>query len=670
MKPATWGVIGPGAIARNFADGLSEARSGELVAIASLNGARRQAFGHDYGISTDKRYADYASLASDPYIQAIYIATPHIFHAELAIMAMRAGKAVLCEKPAGMTAAQVVAMTEVAAQQSTFFMEAVMYRCHPQIARMVEIIRSGEIGEISHIRAAFGFDASFDPTSRLFDRSIGGGAILDVGVYPASFARLVAGVAIGMPYDNPEMVKAVGRMGTSEVDEETYAILTFKSGIIAECAVATLRNMANTATIIGSKGQIHLPDPWVPGRNAGPSDAALHVTVGDQTRTEEIRRPEHLFAFEAELASRTIAEGRLEPEAPAMGWADSIGNAETLDRWRHEIGYIFTRQDTTVTRVLKDVIPAGVTRIPQQRIHGVERPVSSLVIGCDNKATPEDGCIVWDAWIEAGGNAFDTAFVYGNGRQEAALGTWIAARGVQKDIVVIAKGGHTPYCFPGALEVQLNMSLDRLGLDYVPIFIMHRDNPDVPVDEFVDALNRLHTAGRIGIFGGSNWSIERFVDANAYARMAELEPLRILNNNLSLAVMERPVWPGCVTSNTKDTLAFLQQNDVIHFSWSSQARGYFLPEALRHRLPEATAPDACFGSDANAERRRRAGTLADELGVSPHNIATAWVLTQSFPSFALIGPRSPGEIVSTLPSLDVDLSPAELAWLNLESESR
>ena len=214
------------------------------------------------------------------------------------------------------------------------------------------------------------------------------------------------------------------------------------------------------------------------------------------------------------------------------------------------------------------------------------------------------------------------------------------------------------------------MSLERLGLDHVPVYIMHRDNPEVPANEFVDALNRLRRDGRIGVFGGSNWSIERFAEANAYASAEGLEPLRILSNNLSLAVMERPIWEGCETSNTHEKLAYLRDNGVVHLSWSSQARGYFLPEELRTRLPADIGPEACFGSDANAERRRRAEALASERGVSTHNIATAWVLAQSFPSFALIGPRSPGEIASTMPALSLNLTTKEVAWLNLEMDGR
>ena len=195
MKQTRWGILGPGSIAHNFADGLKEATSGALLAISSRNSERLRQFGDQYGIAASKRYTSYEALAADPDIDAIYVSTPHPWHAELAIMAMRQGKAVLCEKPAGMNAAEVTAMTEVAAQEGVFFMEAFMYRCHPQIARMVELIRAGEIGTIGHIKATFGFSATRDPASRLFDRALGGGGILDVGCYTVSASRLIAGAA-------------------------------------------------------------------------------------------------------------------------------------------------------------------------------------------------------------------------------------------------------------------------------------------------------------------------------------------------------------------------------------------------------------------------------------------------------------------------------------------
>ena len=666
MTKTKWGIIGPGAIAHNFADGLKESKSGVLVAIASRDGNRLKTFGDAYAIAADRRHSTYAALAADPDIDAVYISTPHPWHAELSILAMRAGKAVVCEKPAGMNAAEVVAVTEVAQQQGVFFMEAFMYRCHPQIARLLAIIASGEIGRIQHIQTRFGFATKPDPKSRLFDPALGGGGILDVGGYPVSLARLVAGAAIGKAFDDPITVKGSGILGATGVDEVAYGLLGFASGVTAEIACAVIRAMDNSAAIIGDKGRIELPDPWVPGRNAGPSDATIAVTVGDKRRVEQLRHPEHLFTFEAELASRAIADGKREADAPAMSHADSIGNNRTLDRWRQELGYVTYAETPNTNRRLSGTLPKGLPKIPQQRIVGVELPVSKLILGCDNQNDLGGGAIVWDAWMEAGGNAFDTAFVYGGGAHEAVLGKWMSARGVAKDVVVVAKGAHTPYCTPRAIEAQLDASLGRLGIARAPIYIMHRDNLDVPVGEFVDALNRLHQKGRIGIFGGSNWSVARFQAAAAYAAKHGLKPLSILNNNLSLAVMEKPVWNGCITSNTPYTLQFLRDNAIAHFSWSSQARGYFLPEALRNRLPADTAPETCFGSAVNAERRKRAGELAQKYGVSAHNIATAWVLAQTFPSFALVGSRTTGEIASTLPGLGVPLTQDEALWLNLE----
>lgn len=665
-----WGIIGPGAIAHNFADGLAQSTSGRLLAIAGRDSGRRDAFGDAYAIAADKRYIGPAALLTDPDVDAVYISTPHPWHAELSIAALRAGKHVLCEKPAGMNAAEVVAVTEVAAQERRFFMEAFMYRCHPQIARVLEIIAAGEIGTPVHIETRFGFNAPYREGSRLYDPALGGGGILDVGGYPVSLARLIAGAAEGKPFADPVTVKGVGVLAQTGVDAVAYGTLGFASGFTAEIAVAVARNMDNRAVIQGTAGRIVIDDPWVPGRNAGPSDATIHVTTGGETRTEVLRDPRMLFAFEAELVSRSIAEGRLEAPYPAPSHADSIGNNRVLDAWRAEVGYRTYAEDPALNRVLPSVHPASSPRMPLSRIEGVDRPVSRLIIGCDNCNTLAEGAVVWDVWMEAGGTTFDTGFVYGGGLHEKVLGEWMKARGVAGEAVVIVKGAHTPYCLPDAIGAQLEISLGRLGLEKAPIYIMHRDNPAVPVGEFVEALNDLHRAGKIGVFGGSNWSPARLAEANAYAAARGLKGFTILNNNLSLAVMERPVWAGCISSNDPATLAELRKGGIVHLSWSSQARGYFLPEALRNRLPADTAPETCFGSPANAERRRRAEMLAAEKGVSAHNIATAWVLSQSFPSLALVGPRSPGEIVSTLPGAVLELSEAEVRWLNLESEGR
>ena len=661
MTRLRWGFLGPGAIAQNFADGLAQSDSGTLHAVAGRDPARTGAFAARHG--GPRVHATFEASVEDPEVDAVYVATPHPWHAEHALMAIRAGKPVLVEKPLGLDLAEATVVVEAARQEGVLLAEGYMYRFHPQIARLCELIRDGAVGDVRRIRASLGFVKAFDPASRLYAHDMGGGGILDVGGYPASAARLLAGVAQGKPFAEPIEVKGLGLLAPTGVDELAQALLLFEGGVVAEIACSVSRSLENTLVVEGTKGAITLPDPWTPGRNEGPSDAAIRVATGDSTGEEWLRDPRMLFAFEAEAVSRAILDGATEVAWPAMTPADSLGNAALLDRWRREVGYATFAEAPGVVRHLPRTLPKGLPPVPKATVPGVPLPMSKLVMGCDNRDTANEGAVVWDAWMEAGGNAFDTAWVYGGGRHESVLGQWIASRGVAGEVVVIAKGAHTPWCVPDAIGVQLAQSLDRLRLDRVPIYVMHRDNPEVPVGEFVDAVDALHRQGRLGIWGGSNWTAARLREAQDFAAARGLLAPTILSNNLSLATMERPVWPGCVSSHDSATLAFLAERQVVHQSWSSQARGYFLPEALRDRLPADTRPETCFGSAANAERRARAEHLAAERGVSAHNVALAWVLAQPFPSLALIGPRLPGEIVSTLPGAALELSEAEVAWL-------
>ncbi len=663
-----WGVMGPGSIARNVADALMAVPEAQLAAVASTDEGRRTAFADRYGI--ERRHATYEALAADPGVDALYVSTRNPSHAELSMLGLRHGKAVLCEKPAGLTAAEVEAVTEVARQEGRFWAEAFMYRCHPQIARVLDLIREGAIGEVVEVRSAFGWGSRVDPASRIHDPGQGGGAILDVGTYPVSLARLVAGAAAGLPFQDPDKVAGTGKLYAEDgVDAEAHAVLRFPSGVIAIVACSVMRGLDNSATITGTAGSLHIDDPWVPGRNAPPSDATIRLRRGGEESVEVLRCPEQLFVFEARMATRAVASGALEAPHPAASHADSLGNACALDRWREAVGYKVASERRGLNRPLPRVLRPGLPPVPTVTVPGLDRPVSQLVLGCDNRDTLAEGAIVWDAWWEAGGRAFDTAFVYGGGRNEAVLGEWLGARGVGGEATVIVKGAHSPYCLPGAIEPQMDLSLGRLGLDRAPIYVMHRDNPAVPVGEFVDVLDDLVRRGKVGAWGGSNWTPERVREAIGYAQARGKAPPRILNNNLSLAVMEKPVWAGCLHSHEPATLAWLRGAGVAHLSWSSQARGYFLPAELRDRLPADTSPETCFGSAANAERRRRAEALASRKGTTANGVALAWVLSQPFPSLALIGPRSAGELSSTLSALGVTLSESERAWLDLEREA-
>ncbi len=302
------------------------------------------------------------------------------------------------------------------------------------------------------------------------------------------------------------------------------------------------------------------------------------------------------------------------------------------------------------------------------RLPGLDKDVSRLILGCDNKFTTDEGAALWDAFLAAGGTAFDTAFVYGQGRCEEALGGWIKSRGIADKIAVIVKGAHTPFCDPDDLVWQLQSSLERLTISAADIYIMHRDNPDVPVGEFIDVLDAEAAAGMIKCFGASNWTVDRFRAANDYAAANGKRGFCVLNNNLSLAHMVKPIWPGCISSSDAATLAYLTETDTAHFSWSSQARGYFHDLSEASPLPEGTGPDDCFDSPDNRERRRRAQELAARMDVKASHIATAYVLNQPFPSYAIIGPRTVPELDDTLAAADLKLDATQLAWLDLRSD--
>ena len=184
MDKIRWGIIGPGSIAHNFADALKQAYSGELIAIASRTSNKLEEFGNKYQIKNEFRFNDYDALLENENIDAVYIATPHVFHADLSIRAAGKGKHILCEKPGAVNFAEASRVLEKIKEAGVFYKEGFMYRCHPQIPELINIIKQNTIGNIKHITSSFGFDMKkVIPDHRLFDKKLAGGAILDVGLY-------------------------------------------------------------------------------------------------------------------------------------------------------------------------------------------------------------------------------------------------------------------------------------------------------------------------------------------------------------------------------------------------------------------------------------------------------------------------------------------------------
>ena len=664
-----WGILATGDIARTLADAILASETSELVAVGSRAQASADAFARDFG--SIAAHGSYEALLADADVDVVYVATPHPQHAEWTLKALAAGKAVLCEKPLGVNYPEAMAMVDAADLQQRFLMEAFMYRVHPQTAKVVELIRDGAIGEVRQIDASFGFAAAFDPRSRLYRNDLAGGGILDVGCYPVSMARLIAG-------EEPDEVAGVATLAETGVDSWAAALLRFPSGALARLSTAVALELDNAVRIFGSRGSIHIDEPWFGVRPDGSWAFELRrdgkrETVGGSAKP--------LYVLEVDAVAGALAAGQV--ESSFMSWQDSLGNAQALDRWRHAAGVAFEGEKMERQRVPVHGQPLAVRQRTMRygRAAGIDKPISRLVMGCDNQPTGKHAAVMFDNYFECGGNTFDTAHIYGDGRMEQFLGTWMKNRGVRENVMVIGKGVHTPANFPDQIAPQLDISLQRLQTDHVDLYFLHRDNEDVPVDEWLDALNAQRDAGRIRAFGASNWSLARVRQANALAAERGLSPFAAISNNFSLARMVAPVWPGCVAASTADWRAWLEAEQMPLFPWSSQARGFFTPrfDAVRAEMRSNAAADfgdqpsademrRCWFSDDNFERRTRAVQLAERRGVAPIHIALAYVLNQPFPCFALVGPRTLAETRSSLQALDIELNAAELAWLDLRND--
>jgi len=658
-----WGIIGAGSIAGTFAQALPGSKTGRLLAVGSRTKEKAEQFGDKFNVP--RRHGSYEALLADGDVQAVYISTPHPMHAEWAIKAARAGKHILCEKPLGINHAEAMAMIEAAVENDVFLMEAFMYRCHPLTAKLIELIQHKAIGEVRLIRATFSFHAGFNPQGRLFNNALAGGGILDVGCYCTSASRLVAGVALGEPFAEPVEVTGCGHLGATGVDEWAIASLKFPGNIVAQLSTGVTLNQDNVVQVFGSEGNILVPWLWIPSREGGTAKIILRQYKEKEPQEITVTTQEYLYAIEADAVAGNLQ--RRQGAWPAMSWDDTLGNMKTLDLWRQSIGLTYEMEQPkavgTVHRgplaVHKDA------RMKYGRIAGLEKNVSRLVMGVDNQTAMPHAAVMFDDFFQRGGNGFDTAYIYGGGHCERILGQWVNNRGIRDKAVILDKGAHTPFCNPKDLTAQLLESLDRLQTDHLDIYMMHRDNPQVPVAEFIDVLNEHIKAGRIRTFGVSNWTIQRVEAANEYARKRKLQGISAVSNNFSLARMIDPVWAGCIAASDSASREWFSRTQMPLMPWSSQARGFFTDRAGKDKLADKELV-RCWYSEDNFQRRQLAMELARRRRTTPIAIALAYVLCQPFPTFALIGPRVLSETRTSFAALDIELSPDELAWLNLE----
>ncbi len=330
-----WGILATGGIARKFAAALPVSRTGRLVAVGSRTPAAAGKFAADFG--GIRAHGSYAALLDDPEVTVVYIATPHPSHLEWTLRAAAAGKHILCEKPLALNRADAARMIAAARAHRVFLMEAFMYRCHPQTARLAELVHDGAIGELRAIHANFTVPFKFDPAHRIFARELGGGAILDLGCYPVSFSRRMAGAMLGQAFAEPLDFRGSGRLNAvTGADEFAAATLAFAGGITAQVSCSSCVPLEIRARLLGTAGWIDVPAPFHPGNQDRPAEILLHRSGATAPDRIVVTRPQSLYALEADAVGDAIARG--EPEAAVMSHADTLGNMAALDAWRAAVG--------------------------------------------------------------------------------------------------------------------------------------------------------------------------------------------------------------------------------------------------------------------------------------------------------------------------------------------
>ena len=309
-----------------------------------------------------------------------------------------------------------------------------------------------------------------------------------------------------------------------------------------------------------------------------------------------------------------------------------------------------------------------------RRFEPLGRDVSVVALGTAYLADDGDAASfeLLDEWRAIGGNLVDCARQYGDGESERILGRWLDARGAHDGVVVITKGGHhytsgaehdpsRKRVTPEHVAADLAESLEALRTDAIDLYFLHRDDPSRAVGSIVEALNEHAAAGRIRRFGASNWTTERIEEANAYAAERGLEGFAASSPGLSLAEPLDNPWPDTVFARSAEARDWYRRTQLPVFAWSSQAGGLFA--GRRDELV-----DRVYANERNLERLRRARELGERKGFSANEIALAWVLHQPFPTYAIIGPRSPAELHESVVGSSVELTPEERGWLNLDEE--
>ncbi len=656
-----WGIIGPGAIARVFATAIDGLDGHEIVAVGSRDPQRAANFNAERGYRAAEA-GTYRDLVRNESVDAVYVASPHSGHLEHAALALRHGKAVLCEKPLCVNASEARRLCAIARDSGLPLLEAMWTRFLPATQRAADWVANGTIGEPSRVVCAFGFHAQFDPESRLYDPELAGGSLLDIGCYTLSLASLVFGERV--TGGNIPQIEVRADLAPSGVDEYCKVVLRFGGGAEAYLESSISKALSATGVIQGDRGRIVIQDFW------------RAQTLELECEAKEVATLECPFLcngyeYQALELERMLRDGDV--ESPLLPHAESIGLLELMDELRRRMGVQYPFESSIG-------VTAGTQRAMTYRPFA-ERHLPRLILGTmplsnDTPAAQDEADALLDAAFEHGISALDTGHIYGNGASERAIGSWLERRGLADDVFILSKGCHPdasgPRVNPEALARDLAESLDRLRLPAVDLYMLHRDDPAVPVGEMVDAFAEHLAAGRLYAYGFSNWTRARIEEACDYAE-ANDRPLPAASSpNFSLADQVHDPWGGgCVTltgAAAADDRDWHRSTGMAIFAWSSLARGLFSGRVTRRALAAdpGLLDEACrtaYVHDVNLARLERVIEFAEAGRASVPQIALAWVLAQDLPLHAIVGAATEEEVEDLAAAAALTITEEEGKWL-------
>lgn len=328
-KITNWGILGAGKIAGKFATDLASLPNARLYAVASRTKEKAADFAKKYGF--EKAFGSYEAMLKDPNLEAVYIATPHVLHCKNTLQCLEHKVAVLCEKPFAINSKEVKMMLEKAESTNTFLMEALWTLCLPHIIKTKEIIDSGRLGKLVSLKADFGFQADYNPNSRLFNRDLGGGSLLDIGIYPLLLSLYLFG--------KPEKIVAAAQIGSTQVDEDCAVILHYKNKQTAHLHSTLLARTPTEAYIYCEKGYIHIPTRF--------HEPVNRITIFEYDGLKEIIIPfnyqEIGYKYEAAEVMRCLENGQ--KESAIVSHQFSIDLMGLMDAIREEIGLTYPNHD-------------------------------------------------------------------------------------------------------------------------------------------------------------------------------------------------------------------------------------------------------------------------------------------------------------------------------------